>query len=136
MIIHTVLRICPSSVFSMHSFSFLKVTFFLTGQFSFSPFRKNHVAFSIWRLFVLSQHLIQCRLRITIIANENVIFLFVITFSFFFIVFLFNWNLEWFTYIKSFVKKRTLDFYFSLLWKKGKLNLCNSPSINCGNKDA
>ena len=79
---HTVLRICPSSVFSTHSFSFLKVTFFLTGQFSFSPFRKNHVAFSVWRPFVFIP--VVCCLRITIVADKNVIFLFVITFSFYF----------------------------------------------------
>ena len=114
LIIHTVLRICPSSVFSTHSFPFLKVTFFLTGQFSFSPFRKNHVAFSVWR----PSSLFQCRLRITIVADKNVIFLFVITISFFFMpscsIEICNDSLT----LKLFRKKHVCSFLLFLPLKK------------------
>ena len=126
--IHTVLRICPSSVFSTHSFSFLKVTFFLTGQFSFSPFRKNHVAFSVWRPSSLFQSLFQCRLRITIVADKECNLSFCNNFFFLFYVFLFNWNLEWFTYINKSLKAKSAPLFLPSL-KKGKLKLYNSPLI-------
>ena len=117
LMIHTVLRICPSSVFSMHSFSFLKVTFFLTGQFSFSPFRKNHVAFSVWRPFVFIP--VVCCLRITIVADKNVIFLFVITISFFF---MFSCSIEIWNdslTLKTQKRKELCSFNSPFRWKKG-----------------
>ena len=49
-------------------------------------------------------------------------------------VFLFNWNLKWFTYIKSFVTKRTLDSLFPFAVKKGKTEtktLRNFLLISC-----
>ena len=83
LIIHTVVRICPSSVFSTHTFSLLSTCFkSQTGQLWISLFVRIHVASRFGGLLSLFLPLIQCRLRTTIVADKNVIFLFVITISF------------------------------------------------------
>ena len=78
LIIHTVVRICPSSIFSVHTLSFSQLNFWI------SPFVRINVAAHFGGPLSLFLPLIQCRPRITLVADKNVIFLFVITISFFF----------------------------------------------------
>ena len=52
LIIHTVLRICPSSVFSTYSSPFLEVTFLSDWSILIFYFRKNHVAISVLAAFI------------------------------------------------------------------------------------
>ena len=72
--------------------------------------------------------LFQCRLRITIVADKECNLSFCNNFFFLFYVFLFNWNLEWFTYINKSLKAKSAPLFLPSL-KKGKLKLYNSPLI-------
>ena len=121
LIIHTVLRICPSSVFSTYSFSLLKVKFLSDWSilnFSFSLESRCLLSLAA---FVFISVFIPMPPKNNNCCQQKCNLSFCNNFFFLFYVFLFNWNLEWFTYIKSFVKKRTLDFYFSLFVKKREI---------------